>query len=92
MAKKLVKRNENVVRFFGKWRKLDNRGELKIGRMYVRIAPEMVQDMWCAELVGYDDERIINVRGARSGVAAVKKLERRVEALHRALSKICEVS
>lgn len=92
MAKKLVKRDENVVFFFGKRRKFNDNDGFKVGRMRVRVMPEMVQGMWCAELVGYNDERIINVRGARSGVAAVKKLERRVEALHRALSVICEVS
>lgn len=93
MAKKLVKRDERVVFFFGKRRKLDESGEFKAGRLRVSVLPETVQGkFWGAELSGYDGEATISVGGARSRAAALKQLERRLETLQRALDTICRES
>ena len=88
MAKKLVKRDDRVVRFFGKWRKLGDRGEFKIGRMRVLVVMREPDSRWYADLSGYDDAVTIAVVGARSRAAALKQLERRIELLQRALDNL----
>lgn len=90
MAKKLVNRDERVVFFFGKKRKLDNNDEFKIGRMHVSVVPETARSVfWCAELSGYNGKATISIGGARSRAAALKQLERRIELLQRALDTFC---
>ena len=91
MAKKLVKRDERVVRFFGKWRKLDRNGAFKVGRMRVIVLLETGgSSFWGAMLIGYNDDATIEIGGARSRAAALKQLERRLEMLRRTLNTICE--
>ncbi len=95
MAKKLVKRDERVVFFFGKKRRLDDNDGFKIGRMTVRAYTELVgrpEGQWYAELIGYDDDVTVQGPLARSKAAALKKLERRLEALQRSLDTICRES
>lgn len=94
MVKKLVKRDENVVFFFGKRRKFNEGDEFKLGRMLVRVAPESIgaDPTWYAELYGHEGAVRINVGHARSRAAALKQLERRLEGLQRALDTICRES
>ncbi len=85
-----MKRDERVVRFFGKRRKLDDNGEFKIGRLRVIVLPETgLSTLWGAMLAGYNDDVTISIDGARSRAAALKQLERRIELLQRALDTFC---
>ncbi len=89
MVKKLVKRDEHVVFFFGKRRRLDGNGGFKIGRMRVLVVVREPNTRWFADLSGYDDAVTIAVGGARSRAAALKQLERRIASLQRALDTFC---
>ena len=89
MVRKLVKRDERVVRFFGKSRKLDHNGGFKVGRMRVLVVLREPDSRWYADLSGYNDAVTIAVGGARSRAAALKQLERRIEALQRTLDTFC---
>ena len=90
MARIPVKRDERVVRFFGKRRRLDDNGEFKAGRLRVLVLPETARGfLWHADLSGYNDAVTIAVGGARSRAAALKQLERRIELLQRALDTFC---
>ena len=92
MTKKLVKRDDSIVFFFEKKRKLNDEGAFKLGRMTVRTYPELVgrlEGRWYAELVGYNEDVAVGGPLARSRGAALKQLERRIESLQRALDTFC---
>ena len=93
IVRKLVKRDERVVFFFGKRRKLNDSDEFKVGRMIVHVFPELLgqrDGRWYAELIAYNDDVVISGALARSRASAVKKLERRIDSLHLAFNNLYE--
>ena len=67
MARIPVKRDERVVRFFGKRRRLDDNGEFKAGRLRVLVLPETARGvLWHADLSGYNDAVTI-AAGVKNG-------------------------
>lgn len=88
-----VKEEPDVVFFFGKKRKLNAQGELKVGRLTVSVVPELVgrpKRLWYATLSGYKGEVTIEGPLARSPASATKKLERRIDSLYSTFRNLYE--
>jgi hypothetical protein len=84
--------NGREVFFFGKKRKLNDDSAFKVGRMTVRVRTEIAPEgrRWYATLSAYDGHFKVEGPLGRSKAAAVKKLERRIDSLHRAFNALYE--